>query len=122
MIRDKAEVEAILSEVQFRDWTFHVGADQHGDAWLQVRFIDADSTDVHRTFLQQCRKWRLSPHMTKSEVVQTAFLAVLTAVEHEAREHFKYRGHAIFGPHFDVDDLASLCAATKFDERAEAPA
>ncbi len=54
------------------------------------------------------RKWFLSLHMTKSEVVQTAFLAVMTAAEHEVREHFKFRGQSIFSPHYDVDQLALL--------------
>jgi hypothetical protein len=54
------------------------------------------------------RKWFLSNHMTRSEVVQTAFKAVLTAEEHEAREHFKYRGQSIFDPHYDVDKLVEL--------------
>nr|WP_315206420.1 hypothetical protein [uncultured Albidiferax sp.] len=48
--------------------------------------------------------------MTPSEVVQTALKCVLTSLEHEARENFKYKGAPIFGPHFDVDDLAVLCA------------
>ena len=46
--------------------------------------------------------------MTKSEIVQTAFLAVLTAAEHEIRETFKYHDAAIFGPHFNVDRLVTL--------------
>lgn len=52
------------------------------------------------------RKWRLSPHMTPGEVVQTALAATLAAVEHEAREGFTYKGVALFGPHMDVDKLA----------------
>jgi len=51
------------------------------------------------------RKWLLSQHMTDSEIVQTALLAVLVCEEHEARERFRYRGAAIFGPHQDVEDL-----------------
>ena len=54
------------------------------------------------------RKWRLSPHMTDSEIVGTALKAVLTAEEHEARENFLYRGRPIFGPHLDVDQLWEL--------------
>lgn len=51
------------------------------------------------------RKWRLSDHMTKSEIVQTAFLAIKTWEEHETREKFTYKGKAIFGPHLDVEVL-----------------
>ena len=51
------------------------------------------------------RKWRISSHMTKSEVVLTAFKAYMTWLEHEARESFEYRGRKILDPHFDVDAL-----------------
>lgn len=54
------------------------------------------------------RKWKLSEFMTKSELVQTAFLAVMTAIEHETREQFRYKGRAIFGPHFNVERLVTL--------------
>lgn len=59
--------------------------------------------------------------MTKSEVVQTAFKAVLTAVEHETRETFLYRNKAIFGPHYNVDALLKLCesGSTALDVRKE---
>ena len=63
------------------------------------------------------RKWMLSPHMVKSEVVQTAFKAVLTAAEHEARERFLYRGRAIFGPHYDVDRLWEMATADNEESR-----
>lgn len=69
------------------------------------------------------RKWFLSPHMTPSEVVQTAFKAVLTAMEHEVRERFTYRGAAIFGPHFDVERLVDLCGQPgSTEERPPPPA
>lgn len=51
------------------------------------------------------RKWYMSPHMTRSEIIQTAFLATLTALEHEAREKFKYRGVTVLDPHLDLDNL-----------------
>ena len=54
------------------------------------------------------RKWALSWHMTDGEVVQTAFKAVLTALEHEAREQFTYRGVSIFDPHYDIEKLVAL--------------
>lgn len=53
------------------------------------------------------RRWSLSIHMTAGEIVQTAFKALLTAIEHEAREQFKYKGVAVLAPHFDVDALVA---------------
>jgi hypothetical protein len=54
------------------------------------------------------RKWLLSEHMVVGEIVQTAFLAIKAALEHEAREQFRYRGAMVFGPHFNVERLVSL--------------
>jgi len=59
------------------------------------------------------RWWRLSPHMTDSEVVATAFKAVLTALEHEARESFKFKGQAVYDSHLSVHQLAQLSADRK---------
>ena len=54
------------------------------------------------------RKWRLSEHMTDGEVVQTAWLATLTAIEHEARENFRFQGVTVFDPHYDIHKLVAL--------------
>lgn len=95
------EIREILQYVSYRDWKFETGLD--GDhPWLRVRFEEDGE-------LQLGRKWRLSPHMTRGEVVQTALLAVLTAQEHEVREHFRYCGAAIFGPHQNIDALLNVC-------------
>lgn len=56
------------------------------------------------------RKWRLSVHMTDGEVVQTAFMALMTALEHEARERFKFCGATVFQPHFDIWKLVTLAS------------
>lgn len=56
------------------------------------------------------RKWLLSPHMTDGEVVQTAWLALQVAMEHEARESFTYQGQCVFDPHFDINKLVELRA------------
>jgi len=62
-------------------------------------------------------KWYLSRHATESEVVLTALKGVLTALEHEAREQFTYRGVALFGPHVDVRAL--IVCAEQQDRRRE---
>jgi hypothetical protein len=113
---------ADLKDVAFEGWDFCVHMDGTR-AYLQVGFYEADATAAPdapqaKTY-QQGRKWLLSPHMTKSEVIQTAFKAVLTAVEHEVREKFRYKGKPIFGPHFHVDALHAACAAQSFDVRPQ---
>lgn len=81
------------------------------DQWLQV--IDTALPPAEGSG----RKWRLSDHMTRSEIVQTGFLALLAFVEHEARESFCYRGEPIFGPHFNIEALWCLAADREFDLR-----
>lgn len=87
-------------------------------AYLQLGFweIDRDNPAAPPAY-QKSRKWMLSPHMTKSEVVQTAFKAVMTAEEHETREKFSYRGQPVFGPHFDLDQLVRICGLGHQDAR-----
>jgi hypothetical protein len=100
------EILAILEEIVYEDWQVNLHDDN--DHWyLQVVFNACD-LGRGRFTKQYGRKWRVSPHMTKSEIVSTAFKAVITAVEHEARENFRYKGKAIYGPHLDVDQLVAF--------------
>lgn len=111
-----AQLQDLLAPVAYRDWSFFVGADAGGRRYLQVRFNKACSV-TGKSCEQHGRKWWLSAHMTRSEVVATALKAVLTAEEHEAREAFRYRGEAIFGPHHDVEALVDMCRAGRQERR-----
>ena len=113
MFTTRNQFEDALLNVSFRDWSFRIGRDGNtGDGalrfFLQVRAISPCSV-TGKPYAWGGRKWFLSSHMTRSEIIQTALIATLAAVEHEAREDFKYRGKAIFGPHYDVDMLRNLC-------------
>lgn len=99
-------IENILTEVTFLDWFFKTGTIGEG-FYLQVQF-SAENIKTGVEEIQSGRKWYLSQHMTKSEIVQTAFKSVLTALEHEARENFTFKGQRIFQPHLDVDFLADF--------------
>lgn len=55
----------------------------------------------------------LSPHATRSELVQTAFGLFKGFEEHEAREFFRWSGHQVFGPHMDVLGLAETAERTE---------
>lgn len=104
-----ARAQQLLGLIQFPGYTFKVVGDQRGVSYLQASFMAPRSEAGGVPTRQTTRKWRLSRHMTTSELVQTALKCVLTSVEHEAREQFRYRGAAIFGPHFDVEGLVALC-------------
>jgi hypothetical protein len=96
-----------ILDVKFPGYTFCVHVD-NGKAYLQAEF-HSPCSQTGQVTLQKSHKWQLSEHMTESELIQTAFKCVLTAIEHEAREQFKYKGRAVYGPHFDVNVLAMLC-------------
>ncbi len=112
------EITYLLDDVRFKDYIIFVG-NNGMQMYLQAEYIDHDiATDVMS--LQKTRKWMLSPHMTKSEIVQTAFKCCLTSMEHRTREAFKYKGRRIFGPHFDVDALHGICKDENLDYRRDA--
>lgn len=97
----------IVGDVHFRDWEFniHEPASDPDHPYLQIEFMQRDATGERTLAPQYGRKWRLSYAMTRSEIVQTCLKAVLTAVEHEAREDFRWKGRAVFSPHFAIERL-----------------
>ena len=112
---DLAEAKEILSRVRYRQgWFFNV-ADRGDYLTLQVRFSAPDLVTGCPEY-QNGRKWLVSRYSTPSELVTTAFKAVLTAEEHEIRESFRYRGKMIFGPHFNVEALVSVAGSTECRE------
>jgi hypothetical protein len=103
----------LLKNVKFQNYKFIVRV-EHGGVHLKATYPDADIyTGVIEK--QTTRHWKLTPFMTDSEIVQTAFKLSLTSFEHRAREAFKYKGAQVFGPHFDVEDLVGLCHAGRED-------
>lgn len=115
-------MEAILRDVEYPSAKFVLRASGSTFApYLQVEFDGCcNLSGVPMTW--RGRKWGLSYYMTKSEVVQTAFLALLTALEHETREKFMFKGRAVFGPHFDIERLVTLASdPNNQDVRMEPP-
>lgn len=105
----------VIKDIQFRDYEFVV-VGEDGKTYLQAQYYEPDIV-TGKTELQKTRKWLLSPHMTKSEVVQTAFKCALTSMEHRTREHFLYKNERVYSPHYDVEALVELCRQNRFDER-----
>ncbi len=104
-----------IIDVKFPGYKFCVHRhDAH--IYLQAEF-HSPCTNTGQLTLQKTRKWQLSEHMTESELIQTAFKCVLTALEHEAREQFTYKGRAVYGPHFDVNALIDLCDNNMLETR-----
>jgi len=109
------EIREVVSLIDYPEYTFEV-FETNGVLYLQARYLEADIISGKPEW-QHTRKWQLSEHMVKSEIVQTALKCILTSFEHRVREHFLYRGERIFGPHFDVDALHELCMRKRLDYR-----
>jgi len=132
-------VQYILdTEVKYKDWHFVVSergvmefkdAKRQGDVVeldtdlrLRAEWVGADAV-TGQMEKQQSRWWGFSKHAVKTEIIQTAFLCVLKAEEHEIRELFRYKDKAPFNSHIDIDTLASMSedVDVRTDPRPEAP-
>ena len=113
-----AEIQQIVDQISFREYNLYVLWNERGQMYLQASYHEPDVV-TGKVELQQTRKWILSEHMTKSEIVQTAFKACLTSMEHRTREHFLYKGERVYSPHYDVEALVDLCRSQRFDERPD---
>ena len=97
----------IIKQISYKNWLFNV--ERRKDCFvLQIRFLAEDTNYRGRIEWQHCRKWFISSHACRAEVVRTAWKAVLAAEEHEAAEHFFYRGQPIHSPHLDPDAQARI--------------
>lgn len=102
-------ISYLLSKITYRDWQFLVGNMDHG-FYLQPIFMVSGE-------VQKGRKWYISRYTANNEVIQTAFKAILTAIEHEVREDFTFSGRAIFAPHYALDALMSLADEKNLEKR-----
>jgi hypothetical protein len=105
----------ILSHLSYRNCSFVCGTsicnmskDPIGlksSFWLQVQYPVVEKGVARTAF---ARRWIVEPDSTPWQIVATAFKAVLTVEEHEARESFLYKGAAVFYPHHDLEELVEL--------------
>jgi hypothetical protein len=130
-------IQTLLGKIQYKDWKFIV---HHKDVWenggwdvmylIRAEWMAPDNvTGVVEK--QQSRWWVISKHATKTEIVNTAFLCMRVAEEHEFREGFKYKAEGLVGDtlttpyntHVDIDVLgrASEQVDVRIDTRPEAP-
>ena len=114
---NRAAIVAVLQEVSFPGYRFEVNLENER-TYMRANFF-APCAETGLRELQFTRKWYVSQEATRSEIVQTALKCVLTSIEHEAREVFTYRGRAIFGPHFDVEQLVALVDEKARDVRPQ---
>ena|SRR6478609_9931979 len=110
------EIIEILSKVTYKNWTLRVI--EKGDAVLaQWIFMAPDNHNKAVMEEQRCRKWYISRFSTPSEVIRTAYLAVVAAEAHERDENFLVDGVEIFNPHTNLFHLTSYMLRAKDDVR-----
>jgi len=114
-----ADVYNIVMSVQFMDREIRLGNMGNG-FFLQVQYMEAD-VETGVVEKQQARKWYISPYSTESEIVETAFKACRTSMDHVLKEHFLYKGRRIYSPHFDVNARIAMCDARQYDARIPPP-
>lgn len=133
------EIQELLdAHIRYKDWKFvvheeivvtgSIGSDDEfgTDLHLRVEWFAPDNV-TGEPEKQQSRWWRLSKHMRKNEIINTAFACVKMAEEHEMRESFHYklaeRWTMPYNTHTDVDELAaaSVTVDIRTDPRNEAP-
>lgn len=116
---NRDEIESIVANCTFKPWKIIVGKLGTDRLYLQVRDENGvNNATGEPNYVWGGRKWLLSKHMTETEIVKTVLKAVLSAVEHETLENFKYKGLTIFDPHITVSDLIELRNNSELDGRA----
>ncbi len=110
-----ADLDRVLAAIKTPFASYRTG-DDGAALWLQCLLTAPDYTQGGITEEWHGRKWRVSLHSTTREIVGTAFAALLMALEHEARESFRYYDLPVFGPHIPLEAL-SIAALANPDER-----
>lgn len=113
------EISDILAKVKYKDWQLHAIKKADEVILCQWVFMATDNDNPADTTLyeQKCRKWFISIHSTKSEVIRTAYLAAIQAEMHEANESFTYDGVRLFDPHTDLIELSQFMKSASQDVR-----
>lgn len=109
------EVQAVVRNVAFMDRTFRVGLKGNG-YFLQVQYMEEDII-TKKLELQRARKWYVSSYSTTTEIVETAFKACRTSMEHVLKEHFTYKHRRVYSPHFSIEARIAMCDQGLFDSR-----
>jgi len=112
----RESVEKIVLDIQYCDNYPIFVCEDKGGVYLQIGVIGGDNyprnSTTHTNKLVYGRKWRVEPILPTSEVIQTVFLAIKTAREHEIRELFRFSGvdktSTPFNNHHDLPVLARL--------------
>lgn len=130
-----AQIQELLdTKVRYKDWKFVVEQEDvmRSGIWdidlhLRVVWLAPDNVTGNPEE-QKSRWWRLSKHMTLTEIINTAFACCQMAEKHEFRENFNYKlGEQWTMPYNTHTFIEALAAASpivdlRVDTRPDAPA
>jgi hypothetical protein len=101
-------LRSVLGRVVYPGYHF-TAHERSGMVYVKAQFM-APCAKTGEPERQTTRRWLIRPDASEMEIVQTLFKLVLTSLEHEARENFKWCGRAVLGPHMDLDQLWKAAA------------
>jgi len=112
----RESVEKIILDIEYSDNFPIFVCEENKQIYIQIGIIGTDNyASKHNqttTKIVYGRKWRVEPQLPTSEIIQTVYLAIVIAREHEVRELFRieYLGAFTtpFNNHHDLPALAHL--------------
>lgn len=121
----RGSVEEIVAEIAFDPGYLLFVDEDNGGIFIQVGIIGLDNYVNRQSQNSQKivygRRWRVEPQLPSSEIIQTAFLALMKAREHEVRELIKYtvndRATTPFSCHHDLP-LMAMSQKTNTDDES----
>lgn len=93
----RATVEKIICDIDYSERYPIFISEEADQIYIQIGIIGFDNyLPLEKQDIQKLvygRKWRVEPQLPTSEIIQTVFLALKKAREHEIRELFKVNHH-----------------------------
>ena len=102
------EMRKVLELCQYPGYTYHLSEVMYESPYLVCTYDEPNGV-TGKTEQRVTRRWMLTPEITPSELVETAFRCVLTAMEQRVREMFAYRGRPVMDWNHDVEMLVGVC-------------
>ena len=117
-------LEQIILDCDFDDDYLIMASEDKQGLYIQIGIIGYDTykprTSQSEKKIVYGRRWRVEQHFPTSELIQTIFLAIKKAREHEVRERFKLcingRYSSPFSTHQDFPLIASQASQLLDDE------
>lgn len=117
MIKTIEQLRKILDNIKIFDRRFdaYECRVRHGEldvevekGWLvSVVYEEADVVSG-KVETQRSREWYIGEGATETDVVHTAFAAVMRSYDHVVKEHFTYKGVRVYSPHVDIEERLSV--------------